>query len=331
MPYKPGQLRIPRDHEGGGRWTADHNWQPTTPQADDPRVILARGLAPTTTPVRPPPPTLRPVSPPQTTTPGSVLPGTPSFPQPTTPEPTSPWTPGVPQHATSDPDLPWTPSAPFLPPAPRHPFQAADHLSRQVDWYAALSDRNSDKKRVVLELGREFFRADPDDPVTFLRTLNHQQVGEVCEQLGTVQHLTDTAFLKVNGGYGKRYPPSHFGTAVHWEVKDEIESAPKLKKVLFAEISFMKTLFETGQLPLDRDQNGYALPPSVTYGRRGSIRIDALESRDAETVCVYDIKTGWNTLGFGRVLELAHTIFKKFPSAKWIFVTEVRPFQRRRF
>jgi hypothetical protein len=95
---------------------------------------------------------------------------------------------------------------------------------------------------VVLELGREFFRANPEDPITFLRTLNHQQVGEVCEQLGTVQHLTDMAFLKVNGGYGKWYPPSHFGTAVHWEVKDEIESTPKLKKILFAEISHENAL-----------------------------------------------------------------------------------------
>lgn len=67
----------------------------------------------------------------------------------------------------------------------------------------------------------------------------------------------------------------------------------------------------------------------MTCGSRGSIRIDASESRDAETVCVYDIKTGWNTLSFGRSLELARTIFKKFPTAKWIFVTEVRPFQPR--
>jgi hypothetical protein len=114
-------------------------------------------------------------------------------------------------------------------------------------------------------------------------------------------------------------------------VKDEIESDPKLKKVLFAEISFMKTLLETGKLPLGRDPNDIPLYPSVRYGRRGSIRIDALESADTQTVCVYDIKTGSSTLSLARSLELAITIFRKFPSAKWIFVTEVRPLQARRF
>jgi hypothetical protein len=330
MPYDPRQPRIPRDHEGGGRFTADHNWVPLTPQVDDPRVILARGpAAPTATLVRPAPPTLRPASPTQPTTPGSLLPGTSSFPQPAMPGPIYPWMPGSPQRATPDPDLPWAPSDPFLPSAPRHPFQAADHLSRQVDWYAALSAGNSDKKRVVLELGREFFRANPEDPIAFVRTLNHRQVGEICKQLGEVQQVTDRAFRRAMA-YGKWYPPSHFGTAVHWEAKDEIEYTPRLNKALLAEISFIKTLVESGQLPLPRAPNGVALYPSVKYGTRGSIRIDVLESADAETVCVYDIKTGRSTLSLARSWELAGTIFRKFPTAKWIFVTEVRPGQSRR-
>jgi hypothetical protein len=129
--------------------------------------------------------------------------------------------------------------------------------------------------------------------------------------------------------YGQWYPPSRFGTAVHWEAKDEIESTPKLKKDLFAEISFIKTLVETGKLPLLRDPNGIPLYPSVKYGTRGSIRIDVLENADAETVCVYDIKTGRNTLSLARSWELADTVFRKFPTAKWIFVTEVRPGQSR--
>jgi hypothetical protein len=40
-----------------------------------------------------------------------------------------------------------------------------------VDWYAALSAGNSDEKRVVLELGREFFRANPEDPIAFVKTM----------------------------------------------------------------------------------------------------------------------------------------------------------------
>jgi hypothetical protein len=104
-----------------------------------------------------------------------------------------------------------------------------------------------------------------------------------------------------------------------------------MSRDLFAEISFMKTLFATGQLPLQRDIHGVPYPPRVPYGRRGSIRIDALESRDGETVCVYDIKTGLSQLSLARMWELAAVIFSKFPTAKRIFVTEVRPLQSRRF
>ena len=328
MPYNPGQLRIPRYHEGGGRFTADHNWVPLTPHTDDPRVILTRALSPPATAVRPPP-NLRP----QPAIPGSALPGTPGFRPPGMPSPALPWMPGSPAQLTA-PGSPllWDPSPlldPTVPGRPRSPLQEVDLLSHQLYWYAVLSAGNNAYQRVALVRDREAYRANPRDPITLLKAFTSEQLSEICQRLGTVQDLTNTAFLHVMNTKGNMYTPQRIGTEVHWEVKEGIEKPPRKQPDLFAEISFMKTLFETGQLPLQRDTEGKALSPSVTYGRRGSIRIDALESRDAETVCVYDIKTGRNTLSLARMWELADTISRKFPAAKRIFVTEVRPLQWR--
>jgi hypothetical protein len=221
---------------------------------------------------------------------------------------------------------------PTVPGRPRTPFQEADLLSHQLYWYATLSAGNNADRRVALILDRKSYGENSKDPTTALRTLTSEQIGVICEQLKTVQGLTDTALQQVINSPGN-YTPQQLGTAVHWHVKEGIENPWNLRKGikiplskdLFAEISFMKTLFATGQLPLQRDINGDAYPPSVPYGRRGSIRIDALESRDAETVCVYDIKTGFSQLSLARMWELADAVFRKFPTVKRILVTEVRP------
>jgi hypothetical protein len=312
MPYNPGQLRIPRHHEGGGRWTDTHHWLPTTPYTDDPRVILARGPAPATTPVRPPPPTPRPAAPnlpPQPAIPGPALPGMPDLRPPGTPNPALPWTPSTPLL----PSPPSQPRSPLIPPS--------DLLSRQLDWYATLSARNSDDQRAFLIVGREFFRPNSDGPHTFVRVLTAREVGALCEHLGNVQSFTNRA-AAVARSYPMVSTPAQFGTAVHWLVSQEIK-ARKLKSLL-AEVSLWKTFEETGELPPLLDKDGNPLPPFVKYGTKGSIRYDAFEGQ-RDTVCIYDLKTGRRGLSFPRSLELAAKAFENFPAARWIFVTEVRP------
>jgi hypothetical protein len=340
MPYNPGQPRIPAGYFGRGRWTDGDHWQPRTSQADDPRVILARGPAPQATLARP----LAPVRQPQSAAPylqppsgtPSSTPGRPGLRAPGEQDPALPLMPGSPPQLTA-PGSPllWDPSPlrdPTMPGRPHSPLQEVDRLSHQLYWYATLSAGNNADRRVALVLDRAPYEKNPKDPTSLLKTFTSEQLGQICKYLGTVQDLTDTAMRSVMKSYGQIYTPQKIGTAVHWEVKEEIENPsryhnriPSMPRDLFAEISFMKTLFATGQLPLQRDINGIPYHPRVPYGRRGSIRIDALESRDGETVCVYDIKTGFSQLSPARMWELAAAIFSKFPNAKRIFVTEVRP------
>jgi hypothetical protein len=220
MPYNPGQPRIPAGYFGRGRWTDGHDWQPRTPQADDPRVILVRG--PVTTGVRPPP-NLRP----QPGALGSTLPGRPALRSLGTQDPTLPSMPGSPAQLTA-PGSPllWEPSPlldPTMPGPPRSPFQEADRLSHQLYWYATLSAGNNADQRVALVVGRASYEENPKDPTSLLKVFTSEQLGQICKYLGTVQDLTDTAMLNVMKYHGKIYTPQQIGTAVHWEVKEEIE------------------------------------------------------------------------------------------------------------
>jgi hypothetical protein len=85
---------------------------------------------------------------------------------------------------------------------------------------------------------------------------------------------------------------------------------------LQAEISFLKTLQETGGRP-DRQE--------IPYGTKGSLRVDILENTNTDAVCVYDIKTGVSGLYPGRSTEIARAVYLRFPTAQRIIVSEVRP------
>ena len=66
-----------------------------------------------------------------------------------------------------------------------------------------------------------------------------------------------------------------------------------------------------------------AQPPR--YGQKGTIRVDVLENRQDNTVCVYDIKTGERGLLPGRIKEIVQSVLKHYPDAVRIIVTEIRP------
>jgi uncharacterized protein (DUF427 family) len=88
------------------------------------------------------------------------------------------------------------------------------------------------------------------------------------------------------------------------------------EKDLHSEVSYLKTVAETGN------------EPPVKYGTKGSIRVDVLEKTDKGAVCVYDIKTGLSGLYPGRSREIASAVHKYYPDAQSIFVIEMRPSRR---
>lgn len=118
-----------------------------------------------------------------------------------------------------------------------------------------------------------------------------------------MQRRTDDAVEAVRLR-GEPLSPQQFGTAVHTNLKRQIEA---LRDPDFlAEVSILKAI-----------EDGYGLP--------GSIRIDVLENVDGRTVCVYDIKTGRSGLSSARSMEIVEKVYGAFPSANRIVVTEIRP------
>jgi len=100
---------------------------------------------------------------------------------------------------------------------------------------------------------------------------------------------------------------------------------------MLPEISLLKTLDETGELP--------------AYGEKGSVRLDLLDpdrdliftenketdrwkianASEVRTVCNYDIKTEKSRLLPGRSFEIARSVLVNFPRAERIIVVEIKP------
>jgi hypothetical protein len=186
-------------------------------------------------------------------------------------------------------------------------------IEAALGLYAALSGRNGPDRTAVAVFRATDFEpgADPRSPVSLVGSLTREEVDQVCAAQQLVQNLTDKAAVSFNRA---DYSASAYGTAVHMKVRDDIRAlaSPNLR----AEVSYLKTIQETGALPE---------MPDVSYGRRGSIRVDVLEKASNYTVCVYDIKTGGKVLGPSRMREIAQTVMNCFPGTLRIVVTETRP------
>jgi hypothetical protein len=153
--------------------------------------------------------------------------------------------------------------------------------------------------------------------------VKRDELKEVCEELGTVQKLTDEAVKQVrkDGDYDG---PADFGTQVHKMIAKEINSTPDPN--FRAEVSAIKSELEPRE-----DPNFRANKPKLDakYGEKGTVRFDAYENhRKISTVCVYDPKTGKRGLSFPRMSELAKAAFGLFHyPPQHIIVIEVRPGQ----
>jgi hypothetical protein len=188
--------------------------------------------------------------------------------------------------------------------------------------YAHLSRLNTRYYRTVIEAeARGIYREGApggEFDVKNVQVLTQQQVKNACKRVGEIQDLTDSAVTTVKAT-GKPMSASQYGTEIHTQVANAIGMAadPNFK----AELSLVKMADEGAS----KEELERARKYGIKYGTPGSIRVDALERRDEDTVCVYDIKTGNNGLTHERFAEIFANVRSAYPDAKHIIVTEVRP------
>jgi hypothetical protein len=173
--------------------------------------------------------------------------------------------------------------------------------------FAWLSLRNGrDRQSIIVFKARDYHRDGPYDfDVEDVRLLTKEEVDKVCRRLQQVQSLTDDA-ANQNSVLRSLLTPTQYGTLVHFAIKRQIDEMhdPDFR----AEVSHLKGV---------EDAQG--------YGTKGTVRVDVLERRDRETVCVYDIKTGRSGLSVPRFGEIASSVFSAYGPVKRIIITEVRP------
>lgn len=188
-------------------------------------------------------------------------------------------------------------------PAPpvRNPIGAALALFTPL-----LSRKNRDQRPIIVLKAHEYTRHDPDGfDAEDVRLLTQNEVDRICRRLQQGQIITDDANNKARP-LRSMMSPTQYGTLVHSLIKDEIDvmGDPNLR----AEISHIK-----------------GIEDAQDYGSKGSVRVDVLERRDKETVCVYDIKTGRSGLSASRFREIASSVFSAYGPVQRIIITEVRP------
>ncbi|MFG1420793.1 hypothetical protein [Roseixanthobacter liquoris] len=176
----------------------------------------------------------------------------------------------------------------------------------------AFGPLGSGAQPVIAFTAREYAPGTAPQVVpSYVGALTKEEVEKACRRYGEVLDYADDAARKLNrSDYASA---ATYGTAVHSEINRRIKELRDPNFV--SEVSFLKTMDEADPNAQDR----------VPYGYRGSIRIDVFERVNAETVCVYDIKTGQSGLSAGRSAEISNAVFQRFPGTENIIVIQVRP------
>jgi hypothetical protein len=178
-------------------------------------------------------------------------------------------------------------------------------LEAGLAFYTWLSARNGRDSQAIITFNASEFRPDGRGELDLsdVKLLDRDRVDAACPRLGEVQERTDAATDAIRRS-GRYLPPAEFGTAVHTNLKKQIQDLgdPRFR----AEVSYLK----------NQEEN---------YGRKDSIRIDVLEDVGDGTVCVYDIKTGRRGLSVARTAEIATNVFNAFSGTQRIIVSEIRP------
>lgn len=213
----------------------------------------------------------------------------------------------------------WSPDGPVAQPIVQQVFRdprviATEKLIQAgVALYGWWMSGGEPPEGTVFAFKADGYQRDvPGEPPIWTGTLTREEVEEACRKLSTVQSITDQAAKSLNRTSFKN--ASVYGTAVHKEVKVRVNGGegeardPNFR----AEVSIVKS-------------KDAAAGREERYGLKDTIRVDVLEKRSDDVVCVYDIKTGKSGLSRARVLEITFTVASIYPGARQILVTEVRP------
>ena len=133
---------------------------------------------------------------------------------------------------------------------------------------------------------------------------------QYCKRLPDVQGWTNEAVSAVLAAY-PGLAPAAFGSRVHGRIKRKIDDLREMGG--YEDLKAEYSMLVNRKTP-------------VTYGTRGSTRLDVLEDRREEIgyVCVYDVKTGSAVLDHERLLQIAATVLKHFGPAQFLLF-EVKP------
>lgn len=134
--------------------------------------------------------------------------------------------------------------------------------------------------------------------------LTREEVEEACPRFPFVQNITNQVAASLNPVLFKNR--GAYGTAIHMGVKSNIDGIKDAN--LSTEVSIYKS---------DIDVSRYAL--------KGTVRIDILEKREDNFVCVYDLKTGSYPMPTKRFLEIYQNVIARCPNMTGVIIVEVRP------
>lgn len=211
-------------------------------------------------------------------------------------------------------DAQYAPAIPRVPGPLGAAAAAALGIAKTIELYNELSrvhekyPLSTEDERPIIEFYSRQYSPVSGERVfdlAYTNTLTKEETQQFCPRLGEVQTRLD----RIDAGVKDANPylsAQQHGTAVHVRLADEIKA--QKNPHFLPEVSVLKGIFD------------------MTYGSRGSIRIDVLEDVDTQTVCVYDIKTGKAGLSVTRSTEIAAEVYSAFKKVhQRVIVTEVRP------
>ena len=187
--------------------------------------------------------------------------------------------------------------------------------ARGWDEYERLSNENSPDGRtaIIYKVGQ--FRRGRADVLEFegVERLTGEQLKKLCPRIESVQGLLNEA-ARITRKEGKYKDPQSFGNEVHRNLEKLIAKNRDADLALDSERSFL----------IDRYRD-------VPRGKKGSVRPDVKEKEKVETdndgdetLCFYDGNTGGARLDPRYMRKIANYMLKTRP-AKRVIVTEVRP------
>ncbi|WP_332694015.1 hypothetical protein, partial [Devosia sp.] len=148
-------------------------------------------------------------------------------------------------------------------------------------------------------------------PVPVTETLTQEQVTQLCPRAVEVQSFIDLAAQQW-APLEHTMPKSALGTKIHVTAKALFDEAAFLNPALYANMHAEVSL--DLQDPLDPEAIG------VSYGTKGSTRLDIMELVNAGMGCVYDYKTGQAGLTAARILRIYEVWNKRFPSVPFVII-----------